>query len=81
VYNIAYGERTCLNDLFEYIKGIAGSDLAPLYGPERPGDVAHSLADIGKARTLLGYNPQVSVRHGLKATFEWYRKHHRFGYS
>jgi UDP-N-acetylglucosamine 4-epimerase len=81
VYNIAYGERTCLNDLFEYIKGIAGSDLAPLYGPERPGDVAHSLADIGKARTLLGYNPQVSVHQGLKATFEWYRKHHRFGYS
>jgi UDP-N-acetylglucosamine 4-epimerase len=81
VYNIAYGERTCLNDLFEYIKGIAGSDLAPLYGPERPGDVAHSLADIGKARTLLGYSPQVSVRQGLKATFEWYRKHHRFGYS
>lgn len=61
VYNIACGEQTCLKDLFEYIKGIAGSDLAPLYGPERPGDVAHSLADIGKARTLLEYNPQVSV--------------------
>ncbi len=81
VYNIAYGERISLNDLFEAIKGIAGSDLAPLYGPERPGDVAHSLADIGKARTLLGYNPEVSVRQGLKTTFEWYRKHHRFGYS
>jgi UDP-N-acetylglucosamine/UDP-N-acetylgalactosamine 4-epimerase len=81
VYNIACGEQTCLSDLFAYIKGIAGSDLAPLYGPERPGDVAHSLADIGKARTLLGYNPQVTVHQGLKATFEWYRKHHRFGYS
>lgn len=81
VYNIACGERTCLNDLFEYIKQIAGSDLAPLYGPERPGDVAHSLADIGKARTLLGYNPEVSVRQGLKLTFDWYRRHHRFGYS
>lgn len=81
VYNIAYGERTCLNDLFEYIKELAGSDLAPLYGPERPGDVTHSLADISKARRLLGYDPKFSVRQGLKATFEWYRRHHRFGYS
>jgi UDP-N-acetylglucosamine/UDP-N-acetylgalactosamine 4-epimerase len=81
VFNIAFGERTTLNELFETIKEIAGSDLAPKYGPERAGDVRHSLADIFKARTLLGYDPNISVREGLKTTFEWYRKQHNFSYS
>jgi len=81
VYNIAFGERTTLNELFETIKSIAGSDLAPIYGPERPGDVRHSLADISKARTLLGYDPAVSVREGLKIAFTWYRQHHNYSYS
>ncbi|RYY93860.1 MAG: SDR family oxidoreductase [Chitinophagaceae bacterium] len=81
VYNIAFGERTTLNELFETIKGIAGSDLAPIYGPERAGDVRHSLADISKARTLLGYDPAVSVREGLKIAFTWYRQHHNYSYS
>lgn len=81
VYNIAFGERTTLNGLFENIKEIAGSDLSPKYGPERAGDVRHSLADISKARTLLGYDPSVSVRQGLKTTFEWYRARHHFSYS
>lgn len=81
VYNIAFGERTTLNEVFEMIKEVAGSDLAPKYGPERRGDVKHSLADISKARTLLGYDPAFSVKEGLKIAFEWYRKHHHFGYS
>lgn len=81
VYNIAFGERTTLNEVFESIKGVAGSDLAPLYGPERKGDVKHSLADISKAKDLLGYQPATSVREGLKTAFEWYRKHHHFSYS
>lgn len=81
VYNIAVGERTSLNQLFEMIKEIAGSDLAPKYGPERKGDVKHSLADISKARTLLNYDPAVTVKEGLKTTFEWYRQHHHFSYS
>lgn len=81
VYNIAFGERTTLNELFETIKGIAGSDLAPIYGAERAGDVRHSLADISKARTLLGYDPAVSVREGLKTAFAWYRQHHNYSYS
>ena len=54
VYNIACGEQTSLNQLFEIIKEVAGSDLAPKYGPERMGDVKHSLADISKAKKLLG---------------------------
>jgi UDP-N-acetylglucosamine 4-epimerase len=81
VYNIAFGERTSLNQLFEMIKEIAGSDLAPKYGPERKGDVKHSLADISKAKQLLDYNPQTGIREGLKKAFEWYRAHHHFGYS
>lgn len=81
VYNIAYGERTSLNQVFETIKEIAGSDLAPKYGPERTGDVKHSLADISKAKKLLQYHPPVSVRDGLKIAFEWYRKNHHFAYS
>jgi UDP-N-acetylglucosamine/UDP-N-acetylgalactosamine 4-epimerase len=81
VYNIACGEQTSLNDLFGWIKQIAGSDLAPIHGPERTGDVKHSLADISKARELLGYNPATSVKEGLKLSFDWYRKRHRFAYS
>jgi UDP-N-acetylglucosamine 4-epimerase len=81
VYNIAFGERTNLKELFEMIKEIAGSDLSPRHGPERKGDVQHSLADISKAAQLLGYKPEFSVRQGLKESFEWYRKQHHFGYS
>jgi UDP-N-acetylglucosamine 4-epimerase len=81
VYNIACGEQTSLNSLFENIKQTAGSDLAPKYGPERAGDVKHSLADIAKASQLLGYKPIVTVKEGLKITFEWYRRFHNFSYS
>ena len=81
VYNIAYGGQTSLNELFETIKEIAGSDLAPKYGPERRGDVRHSLADISKSKNLLQYNPKVNIREGLKIAFEWYRQHHHFSYS
>jgi UDP-N-acetylglucosamine/UDP-N-acetylgalactosamine 4-epimerase len=81
VYNVAVGERTSLNQLFQMIKEVAGSDLAPKYGAERQGDVKHSLADISKAKELLLYNPSVSIKQGLKTTFEWYRQHHHFSYS
>lgn len=81
VYNIALGERTSLNQLFEMIKEVAGSDLAPKYGPERKGDVKHSLADISKAKELLNYDPHTTIRQGLKTTFDWYRQQHHFSYS
>ncbi|MDQ3683269.1 MAG: SDR family oxidoreductase [Bacteroidota bacterium] len=81
VYNIACGEQTTLNELFEHLKQIAGSDLAPKHGIERAGDVRHSLANISKAKTLLDYNPNISVKEGLKNAFEWYRSHHNFSYS
>lgn len=81
VYNIAFGEQTSLNEVFELLKGIAGSDLAPRYGPDRKGDVKHSLADISKAQSLLQYQPAVSVKEGLKQTFTWYRERHNYSYS
>jgi UDP-N-acetylglucosamine/UDP-N-acetylgalactosamine 4-epimerase len=81
VYNIALGEQTSLNQLFEMIKEVAGSDLAPKYGTERAGDVKHSLADISKAKDLLGYQPTVTIKQGLKIAFEWYRQQHHFSYS
>jgi UDP-N-acetylglucosamine/UDP-N-acetylgalactosamine 4-epimerase len=73
VYNIACGEQTSLNQLFNHLTAIAGSELKAIHGPERVGDVKHSLADITKASTLLGYSPAVSVATGLKDTFDWYR--------
>ena len=73
VYNIACGEQTSLNELFNSLRKEAGSDIEPVYGPERKGDVKNSLADITRARTLLGYAPLVSVNDGLKKTFAWYR--------
>jgi UDP-N-acetylglucosamine 4-epimerase len=81
VYNIACGEQTTLNGLFLSLKAIAGSDLVPVYGPERKGDVKHSLADVSKAKKLLGFQPGATIKQGLKTTFEWYRKQHHFTYS
>lgn len=73
VYNIACGQQISLLDLFNGLNKEAGTDIEPVFGPERKGDVKHSLADISKARTLLGYEPYVSVEEGLKKTFSWYK--------
>ena len=73
VFNIACGSRTTINELAKIIAEIVGSDLKPVHGPPRPGDVRHSQADISKARRMLGYEPKVSLIEGLKRTVEWYR--------
>lgn len=75
VYNIACGEQTSLLELFNGLNNEAGTTLQPVFGPERRGDVKHSLADISKARQLLGYEPLVTVEEGLRKTFDWYKKH------
>jgi UDP-N-acetylglucosamine 4-epimerase len=78
VYNIAFGERTTLNELFNLIQQRVSAILpeikatTPTYRDFRPGDVRHSLADIGKARKLLGYEPIYSVKNGLDQAAEWY---------
>lgn len=73
VYNIAFGKQTSLLQLFDILKQNAGSQMVPAHGPERAGDVKHSLADISKAKELLGYAPDISVEEGLKKTFDWYK--------
>lgn len=74
IYNIACGEKITLNETFNILKEIAGSNLSPIYGPERSGDVRHSLADISKAKDLLGYKTEVTVSEGLQKTFSWYKE-------
>ena len=80
VFNVAYGERTTLNELFMLIQGaLAGQGAevgsrTPVFRDFRAGDVRHSLADIGKAQRLLGYAPQFDVACGLGLTAEWYGK-------
>jgi UDP-N-acetylglucosamine 4-epimerase len=79
VYNVAYGERTSLIELFELVRNlIAGFDsevmgINPVYETVRAGDIPHSLASIGKAKRLLGYNPTHTVREGLAEAIQWYR--------
>lgn len=72
VYNVACGERITINYLWDSLQNAAHSALKPLHGPERQGDVRDSLADISKAERLLGYKPAVSVRDGLKVTWDWF---------
>ncbi|HEU4859828.1 MAG TPA: NAD-dependent epimerase/dehydratase family protein, partial [Chitinophagaceae bacterium] len=74
VYNIAKGEQTTLNELFNMLREISGNDIKPTHGPERNGDIKHSLADITKAKQLLGYDPATAPIEGLRKTFDWYKK-------
>lgn len=73
VVNIAVGESTTLNQLWEYITGVIGVELKPKYREERKGDVKHSLADVSKAASLIGYQPAVTISKGLETTVEWYK--------
>lgn len=72
VYNIAFGERTTINQLYFDLKDLVGSDIDPTYREPRKGDVQDSLADISKAKAYLGYNPQVSIKDGLDLTIKWF---------
>ncbi|GAB3239320.1 SDR family oxidoreductase [Hymenobacter seoulensis] len=78
VYNIAVADRTSLNDLFNILKEEAGSDITPEYGPDRPGDIRDSLADISKAKNLLGYEPEIRIREGLQKTLAWFKANPEF---
>lgn len=73
-YNIAYGGRVFMTDLYNEIATLLGSDVKPIYGPDRPGDIKHSNADISKAKRLLGYNPDYSFEDGIKLCVEWYKE-------
>lgn len=78
IYNTAFGERTTLNQLVQYLKEYLQEfdaeigQIVPEYGPNRAGDIPHSLASIEKAKKLLGYNPKFNMRAGLKEAVKWY---------
>jgi len=78
VYNTAFGDRTTLNDMVNLLKEYLSefdasiSNVEVVYGPNRAGDIPHSLASIDKAKELLNYNPKYSFKEGLKEAVKWY---------
>lgn len=78
IYNTAFGERTTLNQLVGYLREFLGTKdeailgIEPTHGPNRAGDIPHSLACVEKARNLIGYDPKYSMRDGLREAVEWY---------
>ena len=73
VYNVAFGQQTSLNELFEALRSLMKQpDAQSTHGEFRKGDVRHSLANIDKAKGLLGYNPEVSCSEGLRRTVDYY---------
>jgi UDP-N-acetylglucosamine 4-epimerase len=78
IYNTAFGETTTLNELIEILKKELSNfdskikEVKIVYGPERAGDIPHSLASIDKAKQLLVYKPEYSIKDGLKESIEWY---------
>ena len=74
IYNTACNDQVTLNQLVKYLANITGNDAKVAYGPERPGDVRHSFADVSKAQKLLGYDPQIKFVEGLNLTVKWYKE-------
>lgn len=78
VYNVAYGDRNTLNDLVGYLKEELSvfdskiNEIEVIHGPNRVGDIPHSLASVDKAKELLNYDPQFSLQQGLKEAVKWY---------
>lgn len=73
-FNVAYGGREYLIDIYYGLTEALGVDTQPNFGPDRKGDIKHSNADISKAKELLGYNPDWSFERGIKAAIEWYKE-------
>jgi nucleoside-diphosphate-sugar epimerase len=76
-FNIAYGERTSLNELIGELQALTGRDVAPLHADPRPGELRHSEADISRAREQLGYEPATDPRTGLRLTLAYHEEGRR----
>lgn len=72
-FNIAYGGREFLIDIYYTLTKALGKDIEPIFGPDRKGDIKHSNADISKAKALLGYAPEYDFARGLNEAIEWYK--------
>ena len=83
VFNVALGRRTTLNELFRLLRdgmaelGAPCAELEPRHVDFRPGDIRHSLADIERARVAFGYEPEVDLEDGLRATLRWFSSRSR----
>ncbi len=73
VVNVACGDKITVNAIIAMINEMTGQSVAPTYAPPRPGDVKHSLADIQKAKALIGYEPIIQFQDGLQKAIAWYR--------
>ncbi len=73
-FNVAYGGREYLIDIYRSLTRALGVDIEPIFGPDRKGDIKHSNADISKARRLLGYDPDYDFDRGLNEAIRWYRE-------
>lgn len=73
IVNLAYGQTCTVLDLFRELRRISGRDLDPVHAPPRKGDVRHSLADVSRAKSLLGFSPRIGFAEGLARTYDWYR--------
>lgn len=74
VYNIGYGGRVTINELYKKISSLLDKSIEPIYGEPRKGDIKHSNADISKAKSLLKYSPTYSFEDGINLTIEWYKE-------
>lgn len=74
IYNIAYGGREYLIDIYNSLTEALGIDIEPVFAPERKGDIKHSNADISKAKRLLGYEPNYDFKSGLNEAIQWYKE-------
>jgi len=73
-FNIAYGGREYLIDIYYVLTKALQKDIEPIFGPDRPGDIKHSNADISKAKKYLGYAPEYDFARGLAEAIEWYKE-------
>ncbi len=73
-FNIAYGGREYLIDIYYGLCRSLDKNIEPIFGPDRPGDIKHSNANINKAKKLLGYSPSYSFQDGIKLAIEWYKE-------
>jgi UDP-N-acetylglucosamine/UDP-N-acetylgalactosamine 4-epimerase len=84
IYNVAHGQRATLNELYEMIRNIIGRydpevlKIDAVHGPERQGDIPHSLASVGKAARLLGYTPHCTLQEGMEEAVKWFRENLAF---
>ncbi len=72
-FNVAYGGREYLIDVYHSLCKALGKDIEPIFGPDRKGDIKHSNADISKAKEMLSYNPSWNFERGIEAAIEWYK--------